>query len=258
MRDNGRIVYFHGIPGSADELTLFGTAVAERTRHFHVVQRLGGTDPAADAHFSEIATAIATRFGSEAVRLVGFSLGAAAALRVAALIGSRVTQIDLISPAAPLQLGSYLDKMAGAPVFTLAQSHPRLFALQCMAQSGLARIASGSLASVLFASALGADRDLLVQPAFRAGIAAVLRHSLGRNRQSYQREISLYVEDWSAILRNVTQPVAIDHGALDNWSPVEMAHDLAGHLPNCSRLTIHPGLSHYSTLLRVLESGDFG
>ena len=246
------IIYFHGIPGSAEELTLFGPEVARRTAGFHVLARDGSSLGADSAYFDKIAAILTASYPGQVLHFIGFSLGAAAALRVAARLGSQVARIELVSPAAPLQLGDYLGEMAGAPVFSIAKSHPRLFSIQCMAQSWFARFAPATLARMLFASAQGADQDLLTRPAFRKGIAAVLRRSAGHNRWSYRREISLYVDDWTDMLSEVTQPVSIDHGALDNWSPVAMAHDLARALPTCNRLTIHPGLSHYSTLATVL------
>ncbi len=112
-------LYFHGLPGSSGGRSAgFGPAMAAQTRHFHVVSRgkaLVSGD--AEGYFGRLAQQIDRQFPDTPLVLVGFSLGAAAALRVAPHLGKRVQRINLVSPAAPLTLGDFLDGMAGAPVF---------------------------------------------------------------------------------------------------------------------------------------------
>jgi Predicted hydrolase of the alpha/beta-hydrolase fold len=129
-------LYFHGLPGSAAELEGFGPEIAQRAAGFHVAARGGD--------FARLAEAIAARFPNGPLHLVGFSLGAAAALRVAPLLGERVRQIDLVSPAAPLQLGDFLGGMAGAPVFRAALAGHWPLAALTFAQAQSTRIAPES------------------------------------------------------------------------------------------------------------------
>jgi pimeloyl-ACP methyl ester carboxylesterase len=253
MPSSATIIYFHGIPGSAAELSLFGPECAEAASNFQVLPR---TIEVSDSHryyWDCLASSLKERFPGEPLKLVGFSLGAAAALRLAAILKDQVAEIALISPAAPLELGDYTDTMAGASVFLSAQKWPSVFALQCRLQSVLARVSAPTLARLLFASAQDADRQLWQDPSFREGVATILRQSIGARRADYEREIRLYVEGWAPLLAQIEQPVSIDHGEMDNWSPVAMAHDLARNLPNCSQLTVHPHLSHYSTLQAWLK-----
>ncbi|WP_373488290.1 alpha/beta fold hydrolase [Blastomonas sp.] len=244
-----QVIYFHGLPGGAGELALFDADVAPARAHVHVLDRSCGLSPNSRAtYFATLAAAIQTQNPGAALRLVGFSLGASAALRTAPFLGSQVASIDLISAAAPLGLGDYLDGMAGAPVFRLARSSPLLFAALARLQSGVARIAPGKLYDALFASAQGEDRTLSADPAFKAAMLPVLQQSLGPGLGTYRREIALYVQDWVAELDRVTQPVTLYHGSADNWSPATMAQDLAHRLPRVEALHLLDGLSHYSTL----------
>ncbi|MEO0057747.1 MAG: hypothetical protein RIT17_1220, partial [Pseudomonadota bacterium] len=190
-------LYFHGLPGAAAELASFGPDIAVRATQFHVVER--GNALASGPHegyFARLAAQIAAEFPDAPLRLVGFSLGAAAALQVAPLLGERVERIVLISPAAPLQLGDFLDGMAGAPVFRAAQAGRVPFAALTFVQAQVARLAPRKLASGLMGSAQGQDRALAADPRFIAALAQSLRASLIDQRAAYACEIRHYVADW--------------------------------------------------------------
>ncbi len=249
------VLYFHGLPGSAAELASFGPAVAANVRHFHVVGRgdaLAGGEPS--GYFGRLAAQIERQWPDGALHLVGFSLGAAAALRVAPLLGARVAQIDLVAPAAPLFLGDFLDDMAGAPVFRAVRVGRAAFAALTQVQALAARIAMPRMAAALMASARGGDAALAADPRFMEQLAHSLRASLLTQRAAYQAEIRLYVADWSADLAKVQQPVTIWQGSEDNWTPPAMAQALAAALPAGADLRMQPGLSHFSTLRAYLEA----
>jgi pimeloyl-ACP methyl ester carboxylesterase len=241
-----RTLYFHGLPGSAAELAGFGPDVAARTAAFHVAARGG------DA--MRLAGQIAGQFPDGPLHLVGFSLGAAAALRIAPHLGERVAQIDLVSPAAPLQLGDFLSGMAGAPVFRAAIAGRAPFSALTFVQAQVARIAPERMAAALMAKAKGADRTLAADPVFIASLAQSLRHSLLEQRGAYTAEIRAYVTDWRADLARVHQPVRIWQGGEDDWTPPAMAEALAAALPGRPAVTLLPGLSHFSTLGHYLGS----
>lgn len=246
MANVPQILYFHGLPGGADELNLFGADVARAAEGFHVVDRKRGHG--ADPSYIAYAARIKAQFGETPLKLVGFSLGASAALRTAALLSNQVVAIDLISAAAPLSLGDYLSDMAGAPVFRLAQSRPRLFGALARLQSVTATMAPNLLYQRLFATANGDDKSLAADPHFKARLINLLRTSLGPDLAVYRVEILDYVTDWRPSLAAITQPVTLHHGSADNWTPIAMAHDLARHLPNVIGIHLHEGSSHYSTL----------
>lgn len=253
MADEARTIYFHGMPGSGDELRLFGDETAAKTAGFHVPDRSGrGCLVPRCEYFGGIASSLAAQFPHARLHLIGFSLGASAALLVAAHLGERVARIDLVSGAAPLQTGGFLDAMAGASVFKLAKTRPRAFALFAQAQYAASRLVPGRLYAMLFASARGADHELARDPVFRAAMSRMLGAGLGQGMSGYRREIELYVDDWSDELDRVTQPITIWHGREDNWSPVGMAEVFAQRLRGCEGVHLIDGLSHYSTLRHFL------
>ncbi len=253
MTDAEQIIYFHGIPGSAEETALFGNDVAARCAGFYVAERSNDRNVnSASAYFEQIAANIRTDFPDTPLRFIGFSLGAAAALRTAPFLGKQVKRIDLVSAAAPLSLGSYLASMAGASIFKIARANPLMFGLTGRAQCFMAKLFPGQLYAMLFAAAKGADVALAKDPEFKARMITVLRQGLVDGLPGYRREILLYTQDWSRELDHIEVPVSLVHGSADNWSPVAMAADLANRLPCCESLEILEGYSHYSTLREFL------
>lgn len=249
-----RVLYFHGLPGSAAELAGFGPETAARCADFHVVARDSARPADGPAYFAALAERIATAVPEGDLRLVGFSLGAATALQVAPHLGQRVVRIDLVSPAGPLQLGDFLGGMAGAPVFRAALAGRLPFAMLTAAQAQVTRFAPRKLAAALMAKARGADRALASDPQFLGALATSLRRGLIAARPAYTAEICAYVADWTSRLANVRQPVAIWQGDADDWTPPAMAHALAAALPERLGVTMLPGLSHFSTLRAYLEA----
>lgn len=237
------LVYFHGMPGGPAEWAV--NAPPGLREKAWLADR---NDPA------ETVEAIAARIDASfpgGVRLIGFSAGAFAALRTAALLGDKVAALDLVSPAAPLQLGNFLPDMAGGPIFRLAAQRPGLFALVARIQGWLARRCPGFLLRRLLASAQGGDAALPRDPGFRQGMAEVLRAGLGRDQRGFAAEVRAYVADWRPVLDLVTCPVTIWQGDRDNWTPPAMGRALHAAIPG-SRLEMLAGASHYSALRAAL------
>jgi pimeloyl-ACP methyl ester carboxylesterase len=236
-------VYFHGLPGTTNELQILGIASGTLA----AIDRSGIAASLSDSDYFAALADRAAQHGAS-LHLIGFSLGAAAALRVAARIPDAIAQIDLIAPAAPPELGDFLDQAAGGPIFRMAANQPKLFHLVVRLQAFLARHMPMLLVRGLFAGSAGGDRSLAGDPVFRRAMTAILRAGLGAQPASYEREITAYVGPWPDILPQVTAPVTIWQGDADNWSPPAMARALAAGLPNVANLHLLPGLSHYSTL----------
>ena len=180
-----------------------------------------------EAYFQALAREVEALAAGRPVTLIGFSLGAFVALRTAASLAVRPAAIHLVSAAAPLEAGSFLDSMAGQAVFRLARRRPDRLRQVTRVQGWLAAHAPGLLFRLLFATAAGADRDLAAEPAFRAGMRPVLRRALGADSAGYLRDVSAYVSPWAAGLSAITAETHIWHGASDTWSPPEMATCLA-------------------------------
>ena len=237
-----RIAYFHGQPGGAGEWPL----CAPPDLSAFVPERSALPGPAA------LARQVSEHCSREPLTLIGFSLGAPVALAVARELAGRVANIHLVSPAAPLQLGSFLDDMAGAALFRMAQSSPALFRFVARCESLIARNAPFFLLDRLFARAAGEDAALRRDPAFRTALARILRDGLGRDPGAFVAEIAAYVTDWRPELLHIRAPVTIWQGALDNWTPPAMAQALAKAVPGPVALHLLPGCSHYSALKAAL------
>ncbi len=246
-------VYFHGVPGGAGELQLFGPDIAARCSDFVIAQRDFPELPSGADRYAAMASALRVAYPARPLKLIGFSMGASAALRVAPLLGDQVKSIDLISAAAPLSLNDYLEGMAGAPVFRCARDHPFAFGIMAKGQSLLAKAKPSFLYSALFSSAQGCDLNLREDERFKTTMIPMLRDYFANSLKAYRTEILSYVGDWSGTLSRVTQPVSIYHGQVDNWSPPEMAADLAQRLGDCQRLETCGGCSHYSALEAYLR-----
>jgi pimeloyl-ACP methyl ester carboxylesterase len=91
-----RTVYLHGLPGSPAELSLAGSGSAWLDADLVLApDRNAKADGGA-----ALARQIAQWAGNDPVDLGGFSLGGAAALRLAPLLSEQVARIELIAPAA--------------------------------------------------------------------------------------------------------------------------------------------------------------
>lgn len=231
--------YFHGLPGSTAELRLLTCDVAPKIEVLHPLDfsRFEATEPM-----------------NGRVRIIGFSLGAFSAVRLAAMKPKWVKELILISPAAPLETGDYLPRMAGASVFKTAKRSKLGFAALTAMQSVLAAIAPRLLLHQMFAESCEKERALLSDPAFVSILMDGLKSSLGANAHMYRKSVRSYVGPWAKDLKLVQCHCRIFHGEKDNWAPVEMAKALAAALPSEPELRIEEGLGHYSTLAKTLPS----
>ena len=232
--DRAPIVYLHGQPGSPDELQLV-------------------TDPpvdifAPDLRHGPLWPQIEARFPDGPITLIGFSLGAFQAIRLAARHPDRVTALHLIAPPAPLDSGDFLDLMAGGALFRLARDHPRLFRWVTAGQALIARLAPALLFRALFATAQGDDARLAADPDFARGWARNVRRGFADGGRAYAQIIAAYVQPWADDVAKVQAPSCFWVGDADNWVPPAMSRALAHLMPLAPDWRVQPGASHYSTL----------
>jgi pimeloyl-ACP methyl ester carboxylesterase len=245
-------VYLHGLPGSPRELELFAPLGSMRDA-WAPDRNADRSNLDCAAYFDHLAVQITAQSANDSTHLVGFSLGAAAALQVAHRLGNTVSRIDLISAAAPLELGTFLPHMVGRPVFESAIRRPWLFSAMTSAQALVSRLAPGTLMRMLLASAQGADRGLTRDAQFRMSLRDIIGASFPHGARGYRREILGYVQPWASLLSGITAPVTLWHGTADNWSPMAMAERLQAALPNARPVVRLEGQSHYSTLKIALK-----
>jgi pimeloyl-ACP methyl ester carboxylesterase len=246
-----QIVYFHGQPGSADELSLLDGPLREDAALF--VPNRSGRRGAPGDWLEDVTAQVKVRFPKGPLQLIGFSLGGYVALEVALrLQDERALELDLISAAAPLSEGRFLRHMAGGLVFRLARDWPWLFGQMTRLQGSMVKSRPGAMFAQVFASAAGEDKVLAADPDFRDTLIGIMRHSLFQDAVGYRREILSYVNQAPERLSGLTAPVRLWQGAEDNWTPPGMAEALARRLPRAELIPLMAGLSHYSTLRAAL------
>jgi pimeloyl-ACP methyl ester carboxylesterase len=248
--ESGRtVVYFHGAPGAAIECGRFHEAARANGVRLVGLER-SSTDIrlAGEAYFERHAGEVAAIAGDGPFAAIGFSLGAFVALRTAPYLQDRLTRLDLVSAAAPLESGDFLKAMAGRAVFDMARRSPKSLRRLARLEAWLALRAPSALFAMLFGNLKGADRALAADPTFRAEIEAVLRLALETGTASFTRDVVEYVRPWAERLAEVTVPTHIWHGAEDNRAPPAMAASLERLIPRAAGATMLAGLSHYSCL----------
>lgn len=252
--DNGRVViYFHGVPGAPEECAAFDHYGKEHGLRFICFDRFAiDASIAGEAYYQFLAAAILKQAAGEKVDVIGFSIGAFIALQTSRYLPDKVRTLHLISAAAPLEAGDFLNAMAGKQVFQLAKAFPVLFVLLSYWQSLLALLSPTALFRLLFANVAGDDKALAADLEFRSGIINVLKSCFIGRVRGYVRDVQSYVLPWKTTLSEMTVNTHIWHGAEDNWSPVAMAEYLQSAIPGCASTQIFKGLSHYSCLQRAV------
>lgn len=251
--DDGRlVVYFHGTPGAPEECAVFDQCGKENNLTFISYDRFSiDLVLEGSAYYQFLANQITAKAAGKAVDLVGFSIGGFIALQVCRCMASHVRSLHLVSAAAPLEAGNFIDKMAGKSVFRLAQKHPLVFHLQACVQGLVAAVWPGLLFRMLFASAAGEDKTLAANNVFKTAIKKILKLSYSNYAAGYARDIAAYVQPWQDTLPGIETKTHIWHGAEDNWSPAAMAEYLQSALSGCGSVNIIDGLSHYSCLYQA-------
>lgn len=248
--DSGRLVfYFHGAPGAPEECEVFDAFGIDSGLRIVCFDRFkADSSLMGDAYYRYLADEILRQAGGEKFDVVGFSVGGFIALQACRYLKGEVRSLHLVSAAAPLEAGDFIEQMAGRQVFRLARSFPRVFALLSYSQGMLARLFPRALLRMLFASATSGDKSLADDPEFLSFITRILRSCFVGGLQGYVRDVEAYVRPWAHTLERVSEDVYVWHGAEDNWSPISMAEYFKTAIPGCQCVEIMEGLSHYSCL----------
>jgi pimeloyl-ACP methyl ester carboxylesterase len=248
--DNGQmVVYFHGALGAPEECAVFDRYGKENGLMFISIDRFTiDSSISGEAYYQFLAQEISKLADGKQVDVVGFSISAFIALQTCRYMANCVRSLHLISAAAPLEAGDFLNAMAGKQVFQLAKVFPALFVLLSYWQGLFALLFPNALFRLLFASTAGEDKVLATDHEFQSRITKVLRSCFIGRVRGYIRDIKAYVQPWETTLSEISVKTHIWHGAEDNWSPKIMAEYLKSAIPSCSYIEIMDGLSHYSCL----------
>lgn len=229
-------VYIHGLPGSAEEISGFNDVEILHIPPFG-------------------AKAFSDQFDkSKQYTIIGFSLGCMTAIEIAAVYSKNINQLILISPAAPLQLGNFLDNMDGRFVFKAAQANSALFWFLTLSQNLMAHVSPNFLMKKMFGESCEAELQLLKNAEFVKAFQNGLRQSLGRESQEYRKAIIRYTKPWTEQINSVTCTVQIYHGTQDTWAPHAMGQTLKATFKTKCELVLCKQLGHYSTLYYAMRS----
>ena len=242
------VIYFHGAPGTIEECAVFDRYARHNNLRIVCLDRFSiqhTTD--AEPYYQQLAKHIKCFAGEESFDIIGFSIGAHVALEVSALLQQQIRNIHLISSAAPLNKGDFIDHMAGGLVFKLAMDRPLIFRFLTYCQKVMAVLAPKMLVRMLFATAAGKDHELIKAPDFNHHITAVLKQCFKNGSKGYLRDINFYV-NWTDDIDIQNSNVHLWHGTDDNWSPFSMAKYLRKAMHGDVHLEAMKGLSHYSCL----------
>lgn len=243
------VIYFHGTPGAAEEGAIFDLYGKENGLTFICFSRFSiDSLMQGEAYYQLLAKEILKRAKGKKVDVIGFSIGAFIALQTCRYLSNEIRSLHLVSAAAPLEGGDFLDAMAGKRVFQLAKSFPVVFVLLTCWQGLLALLFPNALFRLLFANAAGNDKALVINREFQTRITKLLRLSFTGHIRGYVRDIRAYVQPWENTLSEISVSTYIWHGAKDNWSPKSIAEYFKLSIPSCEHVEIIENLSHYSCL----------
>ncbi|MDF1680616.1 alpha/beta hydrolase [Ponticaulis sp.] len=232
-------LYCHGFPGSDADLAWFTTF----------------TDlPLIAAPFGHDGEFNSDILGDGGVHLVGFSLGAMSAIEIATAHPDKIARLTLISPAGPLELGDFLDDMAGGAVFKAARDNWPMYETLLAIQSFLTSVLPGMVRGMIMSGAPEADSALLRDKDFRRAFDAGMKYSYGSGKTRFNQVVKRYVAAWSEALNRVVCPVTIYQGIADTWTPPAMGRALHDAFPSGqSELIELEGLAHFSTLKAAIS-----
>ena len=248
--DNGRnVIFFYGVPGAPEECAFLDPCGKENNLTFICFNRFAIDLSIKDeAYYQHLADEISRLADGKKVDIIGFSIGAFIALQTCRYLKDQVRTLHLISAAAPLEAGNFLDAMAGKRVFQLAKVYSRLVILLTYWQRLLALLSPNLLFKMLFASAAGGDKTLTADRQFQANITKNCSHVLLTMFKVIRGILALMCSPGQLRFQRFPVRLISGHGAGDNWSPTSMAEYLQSAIPGCVSINILDNLSHYSCL----------
>lgn len=249
--DGTPLLYFHG----------FGSTRLIRHPDDTIAQRLGIRLLAVDRPGIGLSTSrparrlldfardvghLADSVGLDRFGIVAWSGGGPYALGCAWALGSRVTQVGLISTPAPLggsAAAEYATRFHRASN-RAADMAPWVVRLAMWRWSRQQRADPAQHLDDAIAGMVDADKEILADPRFRD---VMLRNASELYRQGGRGlydEALIMARAWGFALDEVATPVRIWHGELDQAVPVAMARHLVRSMPTADA-TILPGEAHH-------------
>jgi pimeloyl-ACP methyl ester carboxylesterase len=195
--------------------------------------------------------AIADAYGLEKFAVVGRSGGGPHALACAALLPERLTKIAVLVSIAPRGAEGldWYDGMTQSNVseHTAAANGYEGLAATTEAAAKAVRADPSSLLASLQPEMPDPDRRVVADPGIRAMLLQTYAEALRTSANGWIDDVLAFYLPWGFDPAEVTVPVLLWHGAIDNLSPVSHAMWLANRIPSAT-VVVQAGAAHFSAL----------
>ncbi|MGE0626734.1 MAG: alpha/beta fold hydrolase [Hyphomicrobiaceae bacterium] len=248
---NGRpVLALHGTPGSRLKFVGAHAIAAEKGLRLICPDRwgYGGTSlhpqPSIDAHAQDMMD-LMDRLAVRSCALLAISGGGPYAVALAALAGSRISRMALVSPVGPIHLLRadelrachrlflrILPRVPGAAT-ALFRLYRRMLLLAPVAAVSLASVASHSI-----------DRATLSEPLVRRQLAQSFRTGLAQHAAGAVCDLKLFDQPWTSDPAAVNAETRLWLGTEDRTVPYAAVTRLAAAIPD-ARLTLLHGEGHF-------------
>jgi pimeloyl-ACP methyl ester carboxylesterase len=218
----------------------------------------GASSPATGRTVADTAAdcaSLLTHLGVTRYLVVGWSAGGPHALAGAAVAPESVEGVLVVASFAPFDAEGldYVEGMGAQNVAqfgTVGQGEPAMRGLVGQMASAIRGHASSDVATKM--ASLLPPVDLAVLTAeYGEDNAANMDHGLSRGDEGWVADLAALTSPWGFDLGDITVPVELWHGTVDQMVPVAHGRWLAEHLPT-AQVHLEPGQGHLSLAIGSL------
>lgn len=259
--DLDKPVFFlvHGFPGCSEHGKLVSTSPVSESFRLIAIDRPGYGKSVAqkDITFLKFANQIKNLFAEKLIdkfSIISVSGGAPYALAVAYLMKDHVLKLTSLGGIAPLTFKNfkYMNRIQKRTwlVQQLIPDTVLHFGVNRVWEKGLDKIEE-----TLFTEMDGfsePDRQVFKHADIQAVLVEATTLALKQGPAGVLRDIKIFAKDWGFPLSEVTCPVTLWHGGLDDVVHYRFAQDMQGYLPKAT-LNFVENEGHYSILLNCRD-----
>lgn len=259
--DLDKPVFFlvHGFPGCSEHGRLVSTSPISKSFRLIAIDRpgYGNSVPQKDITFLKFAKQIQNFLTEQKIdkfSIISVSGGAPYALALAYLMKDQVLKLTSLGGIAPLTFKNFKYMNRIQKRTWLAQQ----FIPDPVLHFGVNRVWGKGLDKIeeaLFTELDGfsePDRQVFKHADIQAVLVEATTLALKQGPVGVLRDIKIYAKDWGFPLSEVTCPVTLWHGGLDDVVHYRFAQDMQSYLPT-AKLNFIENEGHYSILLNCRD-----
>jgi pimeloyl-ACP methyl ester carboxylesterase len=244
------IIEFHGLPSPRQADTVSDAFLRGRGIRRIAVDRpgVGFSDPLPRRKlldWPDDVEQLADALGLSTFAVLGVSGGAPHALACAWALPGRITGVTLVSGIGPLDRpGAFqgMNRSAGR-VMVLARRRPWLARVVVGFVVAVDRLRPGTVLQGLLRALPDPDRQMASRPEVRKSLLESYALAFRQGTRGQVRDWAIMAMPWGFRPGDITVPVRLYHGEMDDRVPLHHAQHLAGTIPRCD-LTVYPGEGH--------------